>query len=267
MRRWLALLSFLVLILVAIYAAWAARRVPDRLAGVPSGQTQVVDLSYAVNDHLPAWPGDDRPFVATAKATFEKDGYFTRSFCSLEHYGTHMDAPAHFIEGQATVDQIAAQRLIGPAVVVDIERKVAGDADYRLTRTDLQAWERRWGRIPEGAIVLARTGWAARWPDARRYRNTDPAGLMHFPGFAVDAAEFLTKERKISGVGIDTLSVDFGPSKNFEVHRLTHAAGLYHLENLASMEKIPPKGAFLVAAPIKLEGGSGGAVRVFAILP
>jgi kynurenine formamidase len=99
------------------------------------------------------------------------------------------------------------------------------------------------------------------------YRNTDPAGLMHFPGFAVDAAEFLTKERKISGLGIDTLSVDFGPSKNFEVHRLTHAAGLYHLENLASMEKIPPKGAFLVAAPIKLEGGSGGAVRVFAILP
>ncbi len=267
MRRWLALLSFLVLIVVALFAARAARRVPDRLAGVPSGKTQVVDLTYALNDHSPAWPGDDHAFEATTKATFEKDGYFTRSFRSLEHFGTHMDAPAHFVQGQATMDQIAPQHLIGPAVVVDIEQKVTADPDYRLSRADLMAWEQRWGQIPDGAIVLARTGWARRWPDMVRYRNTDSSGVMHFPGFAVDAAEFLTKERKISGLGIDTLSMDYGPSKNFEVHRITHAAGLYHLENVASMEKIPPKGAFLVAAPIKLEGGSGGAVRVLAVLP
>ncbi len=267
MRHWLALVSFLALVVVAVFAAQAARGAPDRLAGVPSGKTQVIDLTYALNDHLPAWPGDEHPFEAKTKATFEKDGYFTRSFCSLEHYGTHMDAPAHFIQGQATVDQIPAQRLIGPAVVIDVEQKVAADPDYRVTREDLRAWERRWGQIPDRAIVLARTGWTARWPDAQRYRNTDQVGVMHFPGFGVDAAEFLSEERKISGLGIDTLSVDFGPSKNFEVHHIAHAAGLYHLENLASMAKIPPKGAFLVVAPIKLEGGSGAAVRVFAILP
>jgi kynurenine formamidase len=267
MRRWLALIVFLALVVVAVYAAWSARSVADRLAGVASGRTQVVDLTYALNDRLPAWPGDEHPFEATAKATFEKEGYFSRGYYLLEHYGTHMDAPAHFVQGQATVDQIAPQRLIGSAVVVDIQEKVAADGDYRLTRRDLQAWERQWGRIPDGAIVLARTGWAARWPDVARYRNTDQAGVMHFPGFGVDAAEFLTKERKVSGLGIDTLSVDYGPSKNFEVHRITLAAGLYHLENLASMERLPAKGAYLVAAPIKLEGGSGGAVRVMAILP
>ncbi len=237
-----------------------------RLEGIPSGRTRVIDLTYAINDHLPAWPGDEHPFVATVNASPDKDGYFTRKFCMLEHYGTHMDAPNHFPPGKESVDQISARHLFCPAVVIDVREETQKDADARLSVAQIENWEKRHGRIPAGAIVLLRTGWASRWPDPTRYRNLDSASVMHFPGYSVEAAKLLVA-RGVSGLGIDTLSVDYGPSKDFEVHRITLPAGLYHLENLADMSALPEAGAFVVAAPIKLEGGSGGACRVFAILP
>jgi kynurenine formamidase len=236
------------------------------LAGIPSGRTRVVDLTYAINDKLPAWPGDDRVFEAKTNATVEKQGYFTRSFWMLEHYGTHMDAPIHFPPGTIPVDKIPVEHLFGPAVVIDVRDDGRKDADYRLTVERIARWEKAHGRIPAGAIVVLRTGWASRWPDAARYRNLDVAGVMHFPGFSVEAARLLI-ERQVSGLGIDTMSVDYGASKDFEVHRLAFGAGLYHLENLADLSALPEAGAFLAVAPIKLEGGSGGPCRVFAILP
>ena len=184
----------------------------------------------------------------------------------LEHYGTHLDAPVHFPPGTATVDQIPPQRLFGPAVVIDVTRNVAEEEEYRLTVRRIERWEKEHGRIPAGAIVLLRTGWAARWPDEQRYRNMGRGGNMRFPGYSVEAVKLLI-ERKVSGLGIDTLSVDYGASKDFEVHKLSHGADLYHLENLADLSALPESGAFLVVAPIKLEGGSGGPCRVFAILP
>ncbi|MEE8200074.1 MAG: cyclase family protein, partial [Candidatus Acidoferrales bacterium] len=229
-------------------------------------QTRVLDLSYAINDRLPAWPGDQRTFEARTQARADEAGYFSRSFWMLEHFGTHMDAPIHFPPGRTPVDEIPLQRLMGPAVVLDIRAQAAANPDYRLTPEDVRAWEKRHGRIPAGAIVLARTGWAARWPNQERYRNQDEQGVMHFPGFSVEAVQLLI-ERQVSGLGIDTLSVDYGPSEDFEVHRLSHGAGLYHLENLADLSPLPPVGAWLLAAPIKLDGGSGGPVRVFAFLP
>jgi len=235
------------------------------LAGIPSGHTRVVDLSYAINDKLVAWPGDTRTFEAKINASVEKNGYYTRSFWMLEHYGTHMDAPIHFPPGKLSVDQIPVQRLFGPAAVIDVRAEAQRDPDYRLTIERIERWERAHGRIPASAIVLLRTGWASRWPDAKRYRNMGAAGVMHFPGFSVEAVKLLIA-RKVSGVGIDTLSVDYGPSKDFAVHKVSHAAGLYHLENLADLSGLPEAGAFLVVAPIKLEGGSGGPCRVFAIL-
>jgi len=240
--------------------------VENPLAGIPSGRTRVVDLSYAISEKLVPWPGDTRTFEARMNASVEKDGYYTRSFWMLEHYGTHMDAPIHFPPGKTTVDQIPSERLFGPAVVMDVRGEAERDPDYRLSVARIQAWEKAHGRMPEGAIVLLRTGWALRWPDPRRYQNKDAAGLMHFPGFSVEAVRLLL-ERKVSGLGIDTLSVDYGPSKEFEVHKLSHGAGLYHLENLSDLSALPEAGAFLVVAPIKLEGGSGGPCRVFAILP
>jgi len=237
-----------------------------KLEGIPTGKTRVLDLSYAISDKLVPWPGDGKFFEAKVNATIEKDGYFTRSFWMLEHYGTHMDAPAHFPPGKTTVDQIPVKQLFGPAVVIDVRTESAKDADYLLPVARVEDWEKRHGRIPDGAIVLLRTGWASRWPDVKRYRNQDAAGTMHFPGFSVEVAKLLI-ERKVSGLGCDTLSIDNGASKDFAVHHLSLGAGLYHLENLADLSELPETGAFLIAAPIKLEGGSGGPVRVFALLP
>ena len=236
------------------------------LMGISSGRTRVIDMTYAINDHSPAWPGDTHPFTAVVLATPAKDGYFTRKFTMLEHYETHMDAPAHFPPGKETIDQIPIQKFFGPAEVIDIRDKVAKDVNYRLTAADVQAWEARHGRIPAGAIVMLRTGWASRWPDQTRYRNMDAKKVMHFPGYSVAAAKLLIS-RHVSGLCIDTLSIDYGPSAHFAVHRTTLPAGLFHIENIANLDKLPAAGAFIIAAPIKLEGGSGGPVRVFAILP
>jgi kynurenine formamidase len=236
------------------------------LRGVSDGSTRIVDMTYAINDKLPAWPGNDRTFEAKAVATPEKDGYFARSFWTLEHYGTHLDAPAHFPGGKQYLDQIPVAHFFGPAVVLDVRDEVSKDSDYRLRVMRVEKWEALHGRIPSGAIVLLRTGWSSRWPDQARYRNTDAGGVMHFPGYSVEAAKLLI-ERGAVGLGIDTLSIDYGPSKEFEVHRTDLPAGLYNLENLANLDQLPDSGAFLIAAPIKLEGGSGGPVRVFALLP
>jgi kynurenine formamidase len=241
-------------------------RKDDLLEGIPSGKTRVIDLSYAINDKLVPWPGDAKWFEAKVNATVEKNGYFTRSFWMLEHYGTHLDAPVHFPPGKMTVDEIPARKFFGPAVVLDVRAESVKDADYRVTAARVEEWEKRHGRIPEGAIVLLRTGWASRWPDVQRYRNQDAQARMHFPGYSVEAANLLV-ERKVSGLGCDTLSIDYGASEDFPVHRAVLGAGLYQLENLADLTEVPEAGAFLVVAPIKLKGGSGGAVRVFALLP
>ena len=227
---------------------------------------RMVDIGHALGPDNPAWPGDDKPFEATLNASIQKDGYFTRKFSSLEHFGTHLDAPAHFVAGAWTVDQIPAERLYGPAVILEAREECRRDPDYRLAPDKIAQWESRNGRIPPGAIVLMRTGWAERWSDAARYRNMDAAGTMHFPGYSVEAVKVLI-ERGAVGLGIDTLSVDYGPSKDFPVHHISHRASLYHMENLADLAALPESGAWLVVAPIKLEGGSGGPTRVFALLP
>jgi len=235
------------------------------LEGITGGRTRVIDLSYAISERLVPWPGDEKWFEAKINASHERNGYFPRSFWMLEHYGTHLDAPAHFAAGQATVEQIPVKHLFGPAVLFDVQAEGKNDVDYQLPAAAIEEWEQKRGRVPEGAIALLRTGWASRWPDAARYRNQDGQGRMHFPGFSANAAKLLI-ERKVSGLGCDTMSVEHGASTDFSLHRLTLGAGLYHLENLADLSEVPECGAFLIAAPIKLEGGSGGAVRVFAIL-
>src|ERR1700720_3421609 len=236
------------------------------LEAILSGKTRVLDLSYAINDKLVPWPGDEKFFEATVNASVEKNGYFTRSFWMLEHYGTHLDAPAHFPPGKTTVDQIPVKQLFGPAVVIDVRLESGKDADYQLAAARVEEWEKRHGRIPEGAIVLLRTGWSSRWPDVQKYRNQDGKGKMHFPGFSAEAAKLLI-ERKVSGLGCDTLSIDHGASSDYAVHHLALGAGLYQLENLADLSELPETGAFLIVAPIKLEGGSGGPARIFALLP
>lgn len=237
------------------------------LAGIPSGKTRVIDLTYAISDKLPGWPGGKEPaFSASVLATVPEQGYFARKFSMVEHYGTHMDAPQHFAPQRYSLEQIPARQFFGPAVVIDVRSEVAKDSDYRLPVEAVRQWEEKHGRIPEGAIVLLNTGWASRWPDAARYSNMDSKGVMHYPAYSAEAAKVLL-ERKVSGLGIDTYGIDYGPSRTYDVHHLVLEADVYALENLSDLSGIPESGAYIVAAPIKLEGGSGGPCRVFAILP
>ncbi len=248
----------------AICSAQNSMQKPQ-LEEISTGKTRVIDLSYAISEKMVPWPGDAKAFEATVNATVEKNGYFTRSFWMLEHYGTHMDAPAHFPPGTTTIDKIPVENFFGPAVVLDVRKEAERDPDYRLTVQRIEAWEQQHGKIAAGAIVVLRTGWASRWPDVVRYRNQDANGKMHFPGYSVEAAKLLL-QRKVSGLGCDTLSIDPGNSPDFPVHHLVLGAGVYQLENLADLQDLPEAGAFLIAAPIKLEGGSGGAVRVFGLV-
>src|SRR5438552_16605658 len=169
----------------------------------------------------------------------------------LKHYGTHLDAPAHFPPGKTTVDQIPVKPVCGPAVVIDVRAESSKDADSPLPAARIEDFEKKYGRIPEGAIVLLRTGWASRWPDVRKYRNQDAKGKMHFPGFSVEAAKALIL-RKVSGLGCDTLSIDYGASEDFAVHHISLVAGLYHLENLAVLGESLDAGASSAVPPINL---------------
>jgi kynurenine formamidase len=244
-----------------LFAQRRAQPVPAQLFG------GIADLTHSISEKTPNWEGTaESPYKVKPLASFEKDGYFTRYISLPEHFGTHIDAPAHFARGVWTVDQIPPQRLVAPLVVIDVRGKVANNADYQVSLDDVALWEHANGDIPPAAVVMARTGWTARWDSMKEYRNADDKGTMHFPGFALETAEFLVQSRKIAGLGIDTLSVDYGASKDFPVHHFTARNNVYHLENVANLGQAPEAGAIVVVAPAKLEGGSGGPVRIFALL-
>ncbi len=241
------------------------------LAAAPIDETKLVDLTHPFDENTVYWP-TEKPF-RWEKGVWGRNSagewYASASFASSEHLGTHIDSPVHFAEGQATTDAIPLSRLTGPGAVVDIGEACAKNADYQLSPADIAAWEKRHGRIREGAIVLVRTGWAAHWPDRKRYLGTDRAGdveNLHFPGISPDAARVLV-ERRIDGVGIDTASLDHGPSKDFQAHRILNGAGIYGLENVSHLDRLPATGATVIALPMKIRGGSGGPVRIVAILP
>jgi kynurenine formamidase len=234
--------------------------------------SQVLDLTYPFNDVTQVCPGNP-PFHRDSMqrgGTATEAWYATGQVALSEHAGTHMDAPVHFAQGQAGIDGIPVERLIGPAIVIDVRAAASHDRDYRLSVADLQRWEEGHGTIPAGAIVMMLSGWGAHWKDRERYFGSatpeDPTTL-HFPGFSQAAAEWLVRERHISGIGVDTASIDYGPSQDFAVHRVVNAAGLYGLENVAGLAEVPASGATLVALPMKIAGGTGAPVRIIALLP
>jgi len=243
-----------------LFAQRRTRPAPQLFAGV-------VDLTHSISEKDPNWEGTaESPYKVKQLASFEKEGYFTRYISLPEHFATHIDAPAHFAQGVWTVDQIPPQRLVAPLVVIDVRGKAAENPDYQVSLDDLATWEQDNGQVPPGAVVMARTGWATRWDSMKRYRNADDKGTMHFPGYALETVKFLVQARKIAGLGIDTLSVDYGPSNDFPVHHFTAKNNVYHLENVANLGQAPEAGAIVIVAPAKLEGGSGGPVRILALL-
>lgn len=225
---------------------------------------KVLDLGHPLSDADPTWSGE-KAFSRTETATFEKDGAALGKFSTDEHFGTHLDAPSHF-GGSWTTDRIPVERLVRPAVCINVAAKAAVDEDYRLTVEDVRAFESRSGPIAEGVVVLVATGWDRRWKEPGRYMNVRN-GVKHFPGISVEAATLLARDRKVAGIGIDTPSVDYGPSEHFETHRTTMPRNVYHVENAANLTALPASGFTVVIAPINIVGGSGGPTRVFALLP
>jgi kynurenine formamidase len=258
-----------ILVAIASLASFACREpVPQR---VPAGQ--LVDLSHAYDANAIFWPTAD-PFRLDKVADgVTSAGYYyaANNFFTSEHGGTHIDAPIHFAQGHQAVDEIPLDRLLGEAVIVDVTKAADADADYQVSVADFQRAEQG-EPLPPSAIVLIRTGFSRRWPDAARYlgtaaRGADAVSQLHFPGLHPDAAKWLIAERKIKAIGIDTASIDYGQSTLFESHRLLYERDIPAFENLTSLERLPERGAYIVALPMKIRGGSGAPLRAIAIIP
>jgi kynurenine formamidase len=243
-------------------------RPPIDLEGV-----RVVDLTHSFDDKTIYWPTAPTNFQLNRLSYGKSEAgffYAANAFCTPEHGGTHLDAPIHFAEGRRTADQIPVEQLIGPAVVIDVSARAAADPDYRLTAEDVKAWEAKHGAVPQGAIVLLRTGWGKRWPDRKRFLGDDKPGdasNLHFPSYGAEAARYLVEQRKVGALGVDTASIDHGPSKDFIVHQIANGANVPGLENVANLEELPETGAWVIALPMKIAGGSGGPVRVVGLVP
>jgi kynurenine formamidase len=259
------------LVIVVSLAGCASPAAPPSPA-FPNGR--LVDLSHAYDAQTIFWPTAERFVLTTVADGVTPAGYYyaANTFATSEHGGTHLDAPRHFAAGRWAADQIPLERLVGAAAVVDVAAQASGAADYQVTAADLQAWESSHGRLPDGVILLLRTGFSSRWPDAASYLGTAERGeaavpMLHFPGLHPDAARWLVAERRIGAVGIDTASIDYGQSTLFESHRVLYEQNIPAFENLAALDRLPPTGAFVVALPMKIAGGSGAPLRAIAIVP
>ncbi len=246
---------------------------PAALAALLAG-SDLVDLTHTFDADTLVWPTSDPLRLEKVADGMTPGGWYYASNVvhMTEHGGTHMDAPIHFAAGRQTTEQVPLSRLVGAAVVIDVTAEANRDADYLIDVEDLTRWEATHGAIDSGSLVLLRTGWSSRWPDASRYLGTalkGDAGVaqLHFPGLHPEAATFLVTERQIGAVGIDTASMDRGQSTTFETHRILSAANVPGFENLDNLDRLPARGAVLVALPMKVGGGSGGPLRAVALVP
>ncbi len=263
------LLLSLILVAFSNVATGYAQR---RTAAIPAGV--IVDLSYPFDASTVYWPTAeifhlDKDFEGTTDKGFYYSAY---RYAGAEHGGTHIDSPVHFAKGRNTVDEIPLENLIGPAVVVDVTNQCAKDRDYLVTAIDFTNWEKQNGRISPGTIVLLRTGFGRFYPDRKRYLGTEERGAaavanLHFPGLHPDAARWLVRNRSIKAIGLDTASIDYGQSTLFESHRILFEQNIPAFENVANLQQLPLKGFSIIALPMKIKGGSGGPLRIVAVLP
>jgi kynurenine formamidase len=259
-------LSSLLLVLAACTAAPDVDAVFDGRAG------EWIDLTHPFDSASIYWPTADGFVLEDVAYGRTEAGFFyaANTFSAAEHGGTHLDAPIHFAEGRHAADAIPLERLIGPAAVVDVSDRA--HEDYLITVADLEAWEAAHGRIPDGAILLIRTGWEEHYGDRTRYLGTGATGpdavpLLHFPGIDPEAARWLVAERAIDAIGIDTPSIDYGQSSDFASHVALYDANIPGFENVTNLSRLPATGAFVVALPMKIAGGSGGPLRIVAFVP
>ncbi len=269
MRR---LLTLCVFALLSCSSSDTPAATDSETFSLPPGS--IVDLSYSYGDDTVYWPTADK-FEKTVDAEgYTAGGYYylSNTVRTSEHGGTHLDAPIHFSEGQLTTDEIPLENLMGSAVLIDVSEPAASDPDYLISVSDFENWEARHGRIPDAAIVLLRTGYGQYWPNAELYlgtaeRGADAVPLLHFPGIDPDAASWLVENRSINAIGLDTASIDRGQSSTYETHQILFAANIPAFENVANLERLPETGFVVIALPMKIAGGSGGPLRIAAIIP
>ena len=258
-------------LLVFMFVVFVAPVMAQRPPVIPTGR--VVDLTHAFDANSVYWPTAEPFKLETDFEGMTEKGYYYSAYrySAAEHGGTHLDSPVHFAKGRHTVDQIPLQQLMGAAVIVDVTRQCAANADYQISVADFQNWERRNGRIAPGTIVLLRTGFGKYYPDRKKYMGTDERGAeavakLHFPGLDPAAARWLTQNRSIKAIGLDTPSIDYGQSTLFESHRTLFDKNIPAFENVANLEQLPLKGFSVIALPMKIKGGSGGPLRIVALL-
>lgn len=235
---------------------------------------RTIDLTHDYDSQTLYWPS--RPpmsFELQKLASGITPGgwfYAANRLCTPEHGGTHLDAPNHFHEQGQTTEQLPLEKLLAAGVRIDVTRQAQADRNYRLSRDDVLRFEQRAGRIQPGTIVLLHTGWSRFWPNREKYfgdASTEDATRLEFPSYGEDAARLLVEERQVALLGVDTASIDYGRSKNFIVHRIASARNVGGLENLTGLDALPERGFTVIALPMKIAGGSGGPVRVVALVP
>jgi kynurenine formamidase len=239
---------------------------------LPAG-SRIVDLTHSFDSDTVYWPTEKGGFVLQETAHGKTPGgwfYASNKFSAPEHGGTHVDAPIHFAEQGMTADVVPLAKLVAPAAVIDMRVAAEAQPDALLDVAAIEKFEKNYGPIVAGTIVLVRTGWASRWPDRKRYLGDERIGVaataMHFPGISEAAAEALA-QRKVAAVGIDTASIDHGPSKDFLAHRTLMAADIPAFENVTHLDLLPARGALVMALPMKIRGGSGAPLRIVAVVP
>ena len=232
-----------------------------------------IDLSHDFSAETIYWPTASNFVLEEEFHGHTTLGYFyaANRYSASEHGGTHIDAPVHFAKGRNSADQIPLEQLMGPGIVVDVTKQCEKNPDYLITESDFNNWEQRHGKIAAGTIVLLRTGFGKFYPDRKKYLGTDERGAaavpkLHFPGLHPDAARWLTQNRRIKAIGLDTASIDYGQSKLFESHRTLFAEDIPAFENVANLDKLPNKGFSVIALPMKIKGGSGGPLRIIAVI-
>jgi kynurenine formamidase len=235
------------------------------LLGVALGSlTRIQDLTHTITPETPLYPGNPQPEFQPLR-TYEKDGYYANILTYAEHTGTHMDAPAHFVEGAPFANELPVEQFLAPLAIVNISERALTDPDAQVMPEDILAWEAANGPLPAGAFVAMNSGWDARFGDPEAFINADADGVLHFPGFHPDTTRFLVEEREITGLGVDTLSLDYGSSTDFGTHITLLGSGRYGLEGLAGLLAIPAAGAVIVVGGPKFTIGSGGPSRVMAL--
>ena len=230
-----------------------------------------IDLTYEYSDETIYWPSSpewqfDTVFVGQTDAGFYYEAF---TFSTAEHGGTHLDAPIHFSEGKKSVEQLSIDQLIGKAVVIDVSEKASLNRDYQIVPEDIIDWEQEYGEIEEGSILFFNTGFGAYWPDVETYLGTTkkgPEGVaeLSFPGIHPETAQWLIDNRSIKAVGLDTPSLDYGKSTLYETHQILFKQNIPGFENVANLDQLPTTGAYIIALPMKIKGGSGAPVRIVA---